>query len=78
MCVTAREEAGPSCNEPSQRTTVTSWAPRWRNSSDTTVLRDILGAASETPVIPTREAMEEDVALYAMEPLFIPGVTDRI
>jgi aryl-alcohol dehydrogenase-like predicted oxidoreductase len=47
-------------------------------SSDTTILRDILDAASERPTIPAREAMEADVTHYAMEPLFIPGVTDRI
>ena len=47
-------------------------------SSDTTILRDILEAASETLATPTREAMEADVADYAMEPLFVPGVSDRI
>ncbi|MBV8486335.1 MAG: aldo/keto reductase, partial [Verrucomicrobia bacterium] len=47
-------------------------------SSDTTILRDILEAASETPVTPTREAMEVDVTHYAMEPLFVPGVSDQI
>jgi aryl-alcohol dehydrogenase-like predicted oxidoreductase len=47
-------------------------------SSDTTILRDILDAALESPTAPAREAMEADVAHYAMEPLFIPGVTDRI
>ena len=47
-------------------------------SSDTTILRDILDAALESPMAPAREAMEADVANYAMEPLFIPGVTDRI
>jgi len=47
-------------------------------SSDTTILRDILDAACATPTTPTREAMEADVTHYAMEPLFIPGVTDRI
>ena len=47
-------------------------------SSDTTILRDILDAAIESPLAPAREAMEADVASYAMEPLFIPGVTDRI
>jgi aryl-alcohol dehydrogenase-like predicted oxidoreductase len=48
------------------------------SSSDTTILRDILDAASETPTAPAREAMEADVGHYAMEPLFIPGVSDRI
>ncbi|MGA2410519.1 MAG: aldo/keto reductase [Candidatus Binataceae bacterium] len=48
------------------------------SSSDATILRDILDAALEPPAIPAREAMEADVAHYAMEPLFIPGVSDRI
>ena len=47
-------------------------------SSDTTILRDILDAAIESPMASAREAMEADVANYAMEPLFIPDVTDRI
>jgi aryl-alcohol dehydrogenase-like predicted oxidoreductase len=47
-------------------------------SSDTTILRHILDAALESPEAPAQEAMEADVANYAMEPLFIPGVTDRI
>jgi len=47
-------------------------------SSDTTILREILDAASESPIAPAKEAMEADVANYAMEPLFIPGVSDRI
>ena len=48
------------------------------SSSDATILRDILDAASETATLPSREAMEADVGHYAMEPLFIPGVSDRI
>jgi aryl-alcohol dehydrogenase-like predicted oxidoreductase len=48
------------------------------SSSDATILRPILEAASETPAPPTRAEMEADVAHYAMEPLFIPGVSDRI
>jgi hypothetical protein len=48
------------------------------SSSDTTILRDILEAASEPPAMPTREAMEADVGHYAMQPLFVPGLTDRI
>jgi aryl-alcohol dehydrogenase-like predicted oxidoreductase len=47
-------------------------------SSDTTILRDILEAASEAPATPTREAMEADVTHYAMEPLFVPGASDQI
>ncbi|HUY28355.1 MAG TPA: aldo/keto reductase [Candidatus Binataceae bacterium] len=48
------------------------------SSSDATILRDILDAASEAIVAPSRAAMEADVATYAMEPLFIPGVSDTI
>jgi aryl-alcohol dehydrogenase-like predicted oxidoreductase len=48
------------------------------SSSDTTILRDILEAASEPVALPTREAMEADVGHYAMQPLFVPGVSDRI
>jgi aryl-alcohol dehydrogenase-like predicted oxidoreductase len=48
------------------------------SSSDATLLPDILAAASEPASEPTRAAMESDVAHYAMEPLFIPGVRDRI
>ena len=48
------------------------------SSSDATILRDILDAAGEPPLEPTRAAMESDVAHHAMEPLFIPGVRDRI
>ncbi len=46
--------------------------------SDATLLRDILEAASEPALEPGRAAMEADVARHAMEPLFIPGVRDRI
>jgi aryl-alcohol dehydrogenase-like predicted oxidoreductase len=47
-------------------------------SSDTTILRDVLDAASDAPKQPARSELEADVAHYAMEPLFIPGVSDRI
>jgi aryl-alcohol dehydrogenase-like predicted oxidoreductase len=47
-------------------------------SSDATILRDILEAAGETARPPARADMEADVARYAMEPLFIPGVSDSI
>jgi aryl-alcohol dehydrogenase-like predicted oxidoreductase len=47
-------------------------------SSDTTILREILDAASQTPEIPAREDLQADVARYAMEPLFIPGVSETI
>lgn len=48
------------------------------SSSDATLLRDILEAASEPPLEPARAAMESDVTHHAMEPLFVPGVRDRI
>jgi len=48
------------------------------SSSDTTILPDILDAAGETATMPDRSQMEEDVASYAMEPLFIPGVSETI
>ena len=47
-------------------------------SSDTTILRDVLDAASDAPKQPARAELEADVARYAMEPLFIRGVSDRI
>ncbi|MGD0671350.1 MAG: aldo/keto reductase [Candidatus Binatus sp.] len=47
-------------------------------SSDATILREILDAASVKAVAPSRAEMEADVARYAMEPLFIPGVLDTI
>ncbi len=48
------------------------------SSSDATVLRDILDAAAQTAIPPDRAELEADVARYAMEPLFIPGVSDTI
>ncbi|HSY79829.1 MAG TPA: aldo/keto reductase [Verrucomicrobiae bacterium] len=48
------------------------------SSSDATILRDILDAASEKPTAPARADMEADVARYAMQPLFVPGVSDTI
>ena len=48
------------------------------SSSDTGLLRTILDAANQTVETPARSDMEADVARYAMEPLFIPGVSDRI
>jgi aryl-alcohol dehydrogenase-like predicted oxidoreductase len=47
-------------------------------SSDATILRTILEVASETPTEPARAEMEADIAHFAMEPLFIPGVSDTI
>jgi len=48
------------------------------SSSDATILRDILEVASEQASEPPHEAMEADVGQYAMQPLFVPGVSDRI
>jgi aryl-alcohol dehydrogenase-like predicted oxidoreductase len=48
------------------------------SSSDATILRDTLEAAGEVSAAPARAEMEADVARFAMEPLFIPGVSDRI
>jgi aryl-alcohol dehydrogenase-like predicted oxidoreductase len=48
------------------------------SSSDTTLLRDILDAASMPATAPLRAEMEADVARYAMQPLFVPGVSDTI
>ncbi len=47
-------------------------------SSDATILRHILEAASEAAAMPDRKAMEADAAHYAIEPLFVPGVSDTI
>src|SRR5260370_40249541 len=47
-------------------------------SSDATLLRDILDAASMKATLPARAEMEADVQRYEMEPLFIPGVSDTI
>jgi len=48
------------------------------SSSDTTILRDILAAASEPAKPLARADMEADIARYAMQPLFIPAVSDPI
>ena len=48
------------------------------SSSDATILRAILDAAGEAAKAPSRAQMEADVASYAMQPLFIPGVSDTI
>jgi aryl-alcohol dehydrogenase-like predicted oxidoreductase len=47
-------------------------------SSDATLLRYALDAASVSAMEPTPAEMEADVARYAMAPLFIPGVSDTI
>jgi aryl-alcohol dehydrogenase-like predicted oxidoreductase len=47
-------------------------------SSDATILRSILDAASRPAEMPARAELEADIARYAMEPLFVPGVSDSI
>jgi aryl-alcohol dehydrogenase-like predicted oxidoreductase len=48
------------------------------SSSDATLLRPILAAANETPEPPSRTAMESDIARFAIEPLFVRGISDSI
>ena len=48
------------------------------SSSDATITRTILEAASQPATAPARAEMEADIAQYAMEPLFIPSVSDTI
>ena len=48
------------------------------SSSDATLLRTILQAANETATSPSPAALESDVARFAMEPLFVRGVSDAI
>jgi aryl-alcohol dehydrogenase-like predicted oxidoreductase len=48
------------------------------SSSDATVLRQILDAASEQAAAPSPALLEEDVSRFAMEPLFVRGVSDAI
>jgi len=48
------------------------------SSSDATLLDHILTAAAEVPTAPAEAALAADVAHYAMEPLFVRGVSDAI
>jgi hypothetical protein len=48
------------------------------SSSDATVLRATLEAANEVAELPSRAAMQDDVARHAIEPLFVRGVSDAI
>jgi aryl-alcohol dehydrogenase-like predicted oxidoreductase len=48
------------------------------SSSDATLLDSVLSAAEEPPQSPSRAALESDVARFAMEPLFVRGVSDSI
>ncbi len=48
------------------------------SSSDATLLRAILAAANEPVAAPSDEALADDVAQFAIEPLFVRGVSDAI
>jgi len=48
------------------------------SSSDATLLRTILDAAKDVAAAPSAAALESDVARFAMEPLFVRGVSDAI
>ena len=48
------------------------------SSSDATLLRTILGAAARPIVAPGVEALRDDAARFAVEPLFVRGVSDGI
>lgn len=48
------------------------------SSSDATLLRHILDAAAEIGSTPSRGELEADVARFAMQPLFVRGVSDSI
>ena len=48
------------------------------SSSDATILRDTLEAASQVASSPAASDMQADIARFAMQPLFIPGVSDKI
>ena len=47
-------------------------------SSDTTLLRATLEAASAVQSAPSDDAMEDDVRTLGVEPLFVRGVSDRV
>jgi aryl-alcohol dehydrogenase-like predicted oxidoreductase len=48
------------------------------SSSDATLLPQILAAAAQALVAPSTAALAADVARYAMQPLFVRGVSDAI
>ena len=48
------------------------------SSSDATILRAILTAAAQPAPRPSDDAMRGDAATYAVEPLFVRGVSDAI
>jgi aryl-alcohol dehydrogenase-like predicted oxidoreductase len=47
-------------------------------SSDATLLSDILAAAAAVDAVPAADVMEADVARFAVEPLFVRGVSETI
>jgi hypothetical protein len=47
-------------------------------SSDATLLRTTLEAASQVAVVPTEKALEGDVARFEMKRLFEPGVLEGV
>jgi aryl-alcohol dehydrogenase-like predicted oxidoreductase len=48
------------------------------SSSDATLLRPILNAAAEIGAAPSGTELEADVARFAMQPLFVRGISDSI
>jgi aryl-alcohol dehydrogenase-like predicted oxidoreductase len=48
------------------------------SSSDATLLRDILAAASQPAPMPAAAALRDDAARYGIEPLFVRDVSDAI
>ena len=48
------------------------------SSSDATILRHILDAATELGPTPSRNELEADVTRFAMQPLFVRSVSDSI
>ena len=47
-------------------------------SSDATILRHILDAASQPIEAPSLKTLEQDVERYAMAPIFVRGETDEV
>ena len=48
------------------------------SSSDATLLGAILDAAAEAPSAPSDDDLAADVARYAIEPLFVRGVSEGL
>ena len=48
------------------------------SSSDATILRHILDAANDAGSAPSAAELQVDVAQFAMQPLFVRGVSDSI